>query len=405
MLYYLIIFIVVAEFALNTTLRVLNRRASHNPIPERLKGIYDEEAYRRQQAYSRECSRLGALSSVCDTLLFLVLFAFGAFAFFDHVARSCSTNLILQALLFFVIWNLISSFVALPFSVYSVFGIEQRYGFNRTTPRTFVLDYLKGKALTYVMLGVVMSVLILVYTWIPDLFWIVAWGCISIIQLFLQFVYSDLIVPLFNKQTPLQEGELRTAIEQFADKVDFKLQNIYVIDGSKRSSKANAYFTGFGSRKRIVLYDTLMEQLTTEEIVAVLAHEIGHYKHRHIVKGIFTSLLHSLLVFYLFGLVIGSSAVAEAAGCSEPSIYVNLVVFSMLLTPLDLVVGIFSSYVSRKHEWQADEFALRHGVGAPLASSLRKMSRHSLSNLTPHPWVVFTSYSHPTLLQRVEHLE
>ena len=224
-------------------------------------------------------------------------------------------------------------------------------------------------------------------------------------MLVLQFFYSDIIVPLFNKQTPLVAGELRTAIEDFARSVDFKIENIYVIDGSKRSSKANAYFTGFGAKKRIVLYDTLMEQLSTEEIVAVLAHEIGHYKHRHILKSIVWALLLNLAMFYLFSIVIDSPEIAAAAGCNEPSFHINMTVFMLLFTPIQVLTSMLENIVSRHNEWQADEFARIHDKGNALGSALRKMSAKSLSNLTPHPVVVFTQYSHPTLLQRVEHLE
>ena len=219
------------------------------------------------------------------------------------------------------------------------------------------------------------------------------------------FFYSDLIVPLFNKQRPLDQGELRDAIEAFASKVSFKLKDIYVIDGSKRSAHANAYFTGYGSRKRIVLYDTLMEQLTTDEIVGVLAHEIGHYKHGHIYKGIITSLLTNLLMFFVFGLVMKSPAIAAAAGCTEPSFHINLMVFGLVYSPFNEVLSIIDNIISRRHEWQADEFAKANGMGYAVSSALKKMSKKSLANLTPHPFTVFVRYSHPTLKDRVIHLE
>lgn len=403
MLYWSIIAIVLAEFVYGIVLTVLNRRASHSPIPEELGGIYDAEAYGRQQAYSRENSKVGMLSNVVETAFTLMMFGLGGFALFDGVALGVSANVVLRALVFFGLFYVVDTVLSVPFSAYATFSIEQRYGFNRTSPGLFVMDTLKGMAVSLVLYALLIGSVVEIYHLIPEWFWIVAWAVLSLITLGIQYIYSDLIVPLFNKQTPLEEGELRSAIEDFARSVDFRLENIYVIDGSRRSSKANAYFTGFGSRKRVVLYDTLMEQLTTEEIVAVLAHEIGHYKHRHIFKGLGIGLLSNLVLFWMFSLVIDSVAIAEAAGCAEPSFHINMTVFMLLLTPLQVVLGMAGNVISRRHEWQADEFALRHGKGGALISALKKMSAKSLSNLTPHPAVVFTQYSHPTLLQRVRH--
>ena len=404
-LYWIIIAIVVAEFAYSITLSALNRKASHQPIPALLSGIYDEEAYARQQAYSRENSRFGVVSNIVNTALLLCLFALGGFAWMDGFAREQSGNPVFIALLFFFLFYVLDFIVGLPFSIYDTFHIEAKYGFNRTTPRLFVMDTIKGFFVSLLIYGVLMGLVVWIYGLIPDYFWLIAWAVVSLITLCLQFLYSDIIVPLFNKQTPLGEGELRSAIEVFAQKVGFQLQNIYVIDGSKRSSKANAYFTGFGSRKRIVLYDTLMEQLNTNEIVAVLAHEIGHYKHRHIIKDMVSALLLNLAMFYLFSLVIDSKEIAQAAGCDIPSFHINMTVFMLLFTPIQIVISLLTNILSRKHEWEADEFACQHGLGRYQSSALKKMSAQSLTNLTPHPIVVFTQYSHPTLLQRVEHLE
>lgn len=403
-LYWTIIAIVAAEFIYSIVLSLLNRRASHQPIPRLLEGIYDDQAYQRQQAYSRENARFGLISNCVDTTLLLTLFALGGFSWFDSVSRDVSQQPILTALVFFGIFYLVDWAVGLPFSIYATFHIEEKYGFNRTTPRLFIADTLKGMVVSLVLYALLISVVVWIYGQMPTYFWLVAWGVLSVIMLVIQFLYSDLIVPLFNKQTPLAEGELRTAIEDFANRVDFKLKNIYVIDGSKRSSKANAYFTGFGSRKRVVLYDTLMEQLTTDEIVAVLAHEIGHYKHRHILKGIVSTLLTNLITFYLFSIVIDSQEIAAAAGCATPSFHINMTVFMLLFTPVQIITSMLGNIISRRHEWQADEFACQHGMGVALGNALKKMSAKSLANLTPHPAVVFTQYSHPTLLQRMEHL-
>jgi len=405
MLYFVVIAIVIAEFCYSISLTYLNSKASHNPIPAELKGIYDDAAYKRQQAYSRTNRKMGVVVNILNTSLTLSLFAFGGFAFIDGFVRSYTDNPILLTLMFMFVVYLITMIIDIPAGYYSTFVIEERFGFNKSTHKIFFLDQLKGFALNTVIMGALLAAIVWIYGLMPSYFWIVAWGVLMLVTLFFQFFYSDLIVPLFNKQTPLEEGELRTAIEEFAGKVGFAIKDIYVMDSSKRSTHANAYFTGFGSKKRIVLYDTLIQQLTTDEIVGVLAHEIGHYKHRHQLKGLLSNAMTSLLMLFLFSLVIDSKAIANAAGCSEPSFYINLLVFSMFYSPVELVLSMVNNVVSRRHEWQADEFAKVNGKGMAVSSGLRKMSANSLSNLTPHPLVVFMEYSHPTLLQRVRHLE
>ncbi len=405
MLYWIIIIIEVADYVYGLILDVLNIKASKNPIPKVLEGLYDKDQYSRQQTYFRINKRTSLWASFVNTVIWLALFAFGGYALFDSVVRCLTDSEILRTLLFFAIIGFIGWVASLPFDLYGTFVIEERFGFNKVTPKLYVTDTLKGLALSMVLGGGLLAIVVWIYTLTPHYFWLIAWAVTSVVTLIIQYFYSTLLVPIFNKQTPLPAGELRDAIESFADKVGFKLKNIYVIDGSKRSTHSNAYFTGFGKNKRVVLYDTLMDQLTADEIVGVLAHEIGHYKHHHIIKSVFVSLLLSLVVFYLFGLVIDSPRIAEAAGCAEPSFYVNLVVFSIIYTPLSEALGIVGNLSSRKNEREADQFAYEHGVGRNEASALKKMSAKSLANLTPHPVVVFVEYSHPTLKERVEALE
>ena len=403
-LYWLVICIVLAEYVWSTVLTILNIQASRQPIPDLLADIYDAERYRKQQEYAMTNRRFSLVSGAVSTLITLAIFAFGGFAVFDSAARAVSGYPVVQALVFWGIFYLISWIVSLPFDAYRTFVIEQRYGFNRTTPRLFVTDALKTLLMNWVIMGAVLALCAWIYTLAPRWFWLYAWGGVTLFSLFMQYFYSQLIVPLFNKQTPLPEGELRTAIETFAARVGFQLDNIFVIDSSKRSSKSNAYFTGFGRRKRVVLYDTLMEQLTTEEIVGVLAHEIGHYKRHHIILSSLESFATNLLMFWLFSLLIGNEALAAAAGCAEPSFHVNLAVFSFIYTPLSILLDIVTNILSRRHERQADAFAAAHDMGPAEASALKKMSAKSLANLTPHPVVVFTEYSHPTLYERVRAL-
>ena len=403
-LYWLVIGIVLAEYAWSTWLTLLNIKASRQPIPDLLSDLYDAERYRKQQDYAMTNRKFSLISGAVSTLVTLAIFAFGGFAAFDGAARSVSNAPVVQALVFWGIFYVISWVISLPFDAYRTFVIEQRFGFNRTTPKLFVTDALKTLLMNMLIMGAVLALCVWIYTLTPRWFWLIAWGAVTLFSLFMQYFYSQLIVPLFNKQTPLPEGELRTAIEAFAARVNFQLDNIFVIDSSKRSSKSNAYFTGFGRRKRVVLYDTLMEQLTTEEIVGVLAHEIGHYKHHHIIRSSLEGFATNLLMFWLFSLFIGSSALAAAAGCEAASFHVNLAVFSLIYTPVSLVLDIVTNVISRSHERQADAFAAAHGMGPAEASALKKMSVKSLANLTPHPLVVFTEYSHPTLYERVKSL-
>ena len=403
-LYGLVICFVLAEYVWSSFLTLLNVKAARQPVPAVLAGLYDEESYRRQQAYAMTNRKFTLFSGAVSTLVTLGIFAFGGFAVFDGAARSVSASPVVQTLVFWGIFSLITWFLSLPFDIYRTFVIEQRYGFNRITPKLFVADEVKGLLTSLVIMSVVLALCTWIYTLTPHWFWLLAWVAVSLFSLFMQYFYSQLIVPLFNKQTPLPEGELRTAIETFAARVDFRIDNIYLIDSSKRSSKSNAYFTGFGWRKRVVLYDTLMEQLSTEEIVGILAHEIGHYKHHHILRSLVANLISNLLMFWLFGIFISSDALALAAGCEAASFHVNLGVFSLIYTPVSLVLDIVTNILSRKHERQADAFAKAQGQGPAEATALKKMSAKSLANLTPHPLVIFTEYSHPTLAERVEFL-
>lgn len=404
-LYWTIIVIVVAEFAFDCVLRYLNIKASKQPIPKELEGLYDEETYKRQQAYSSERRRISLFGSIINTIITLGIFAFGGFAIFDGWVRQASDCPIIMAILYMLIFNIIGMIIDIPFSYYSTFTIETKYGFNRMTKKLFFMDILKSTAISTIITSLIIGVVVWIYGMVPEWFWLIAWAVVSAFQLFMQYIYTDLIVPLFNKLTPMEPGELRSAIEAFANKVDFKLDNIYMQDSSKRSTHGNAYFSGWGKRKKVVIYDTLTQQLTTEQIVGVLAHEIGHQKNGHIVKGTIIGLAMMLFTLWLFSLVIDSKDIAMAAQCTEPSFHINIMVFSMLYTPISMLTGMLMGIMSRKNEWEADEFARVHGFGKAVSDGLKAMSKHSLANLTPHPLVVFMEYSHPTLLDRVKHLE
>jgi STE24 endopeptidase len=404
-LFWLILAILLLDFLFENFLEYLNTRCMSTKLPEELKGIYDEEKYARQQAYQRENHRFGIWSGLFSFLVILAMFVFYGFAYVDQVVWNLTAHSIVAALLFFGIILFASDILHLPFSVYDTFVIEEKYGFNKTTPATFVLDKVKGWLVGGLIGGGLLALIIWIYLKTQDLFWIYAWIVITGFTIFMSLFYSTLIVPLFNKQTPLEEGELRHAIQAFADKTGFRLENIYVINGSKRSTKANAYFTGFWKKKRIVLYDTLIDDLETHELVAVLAHEIGHYKKKHVIQGLFLSIIHTGLLLFIFSLLIDSPALSRALGVEEPRFHIGLIAFGILYTPVSFLLGIFMNKLSRKNEFQADEFAATRHDPKALASALKKLSVKNLSNLTPHPVYVFFNYSHPTLLQRLAFLK
>jgi STE24 endopeptidase len=283
--------------------------------------------------------------------------------------------------------------------------IEKKYGFNTMKIRTFITDHIKSWLIALLVGAPVLGLITWFYYKTGKNFWIYAWGLITLFSVFINLFYSELIVPLFNKQTPLQEGSLRTRIESFAIKTGFKLKNIFVIDGSKRSTKANAYFAGFGPRKRIVLYDTLEKELTEEEIVAVLAHEIGHYKKKHVLRTLLSSVVLTGLMLYLFSLVVNNPMLSQAVGSEKTSFHLGLIVFGILYSPLSLLIGMLSNYISRRNEFEADRFVLENFKPEILATALKKLSVKNLSNMMPHPAYVFFHYSHPPLLSRLEKLE
>lgn len=297
-----------------------------------------------------------------------------------------------------------SDFLTTPFSYYQTFVIEEKFGFNKTTKKIFWLDKLKGWLISILIGGGVLAIIIWFYQQTGENFWIYTWILMAVFSLFINLFYAKLIVPIFNKQTPLENGELKTAIEKYAGNVGFRLNNIFVIDGSKRSKKANAYFSGFGSQKRITLYDTLINDLETDEIVAVVAHEVGHYKRKHILFNLTSSILLTGFTLFILSLFINDSIFSEALSVAVPSFHIGLIVFGIMYSPISEITGLFMNYVSRQFEYQADNFAKETFASEPLITSLKKLSKNSLSNLTPHSAYVFMHYSHPTLLERIKNL-
>lgn len=404
-LFLVIILILIADFGLERTLSFLNIKHSKLALPSILADIYDSEKYLKQQDYFRTNSRFGMISSTFSFLLTFGMYAFGGFGWLDALLTPLISNDILRSLSFFGILFLANDLLSTPFALYDTFIIEQGFEFNKVTPKIFIFDKLKGYLLSALIGGGLLYLIISIYNFSAPYFWLIAFSVVTVFSLFMSLFYSELIVPLFNKQTPLPDGELRTEIEKFAVKSNFKLKNIFVIDGSKRSTKANAYFTGFGPKKRIVLYDTLMDKLSTDEIVAVLAHEVGHYKHKHTLKNMLVSLPTTLLLFYLLGLILTSDSLAQALGGTTANFHLNVLAFGIIYSPASLLLDLLGNKLSRKYEYQADHFAAEYGFGNQLISGLKKLSSSSLSNLMPHPAYVYFHYSHPTLYQRINNIK
>ncbi|WP_136479928.1 M48 family metallopeptidase [Cognatitamlana onchidii] len=403
-LFYIIIAIIVINFIIDKILDTLNAKHFNDTLPKELEDVYDEQEYKKSQNYKGTTYKFGLFSSTFSTILTIAFLMFDGFEFVDNIARNTSNNPIIIALVFFGIIMIGNDILATPFSYYSTFVIEEKFGFNKTTKKTFFLDKIKGWLMMTIIGGCILALIIWFYQATGNLFWLYAWGVVAAFTLFMNMFYSKLIVPLFNKQTPLETGTLRDKISEYAKTVGFKLDKIFVIDGSKRSTKANAYFSGFGREKRVTLYDTLINDLEDEEIVAVLAHEVGHYKKKHIIFNLVASILLTGLTLYILSLFISNPLLSQALGVNIPSFHIGLIAFGLLYSPISEVTGLIMNIFSRKFEYQADNYAKNTYKGEPLITSLKKLSKNSLSNLTPHPAYVFMHYSHPTLLERIKNL-
>ena len=404
-IFFLILIIPLTGFITERYLDYLNSLMWSDTLPEKLKGICDDEEYRKTQLYQKDNNRLSFWSSSFNLIVILLMIIAGGFVLIDNLARGLSTNAVIISLVFFGIIGFVSDIINIPFSYYDTFIIEKKYGFNTMTIRTFITDHIKSWFIALLVGVPVLGLITWFYYKTGKNFWLYAWGLITVFSVFINLFYSELIVPLFNKQIPLPEGSLRTMIEAFSQKAGFMLRNIYIIDGSKRSTKANAYFSGFGPRKRIVLYDTLQKELSEEEIVAVLAHEIGHYKKKHVLLNLFFSVIITGLMLFLLSAVVNSPSLSQALGSGNSSFHLGLIVFGILYSPLSLLIGLLTNYVSRKNEFAADRFVRENFKPEVLATALKKLSVKNLSNMMPHPAYVFFHYSHPPLLARLEELE
>jgi STE24 endopeptidase len=402
----IILFILVGDYVLGLVVDVLNVKHLKTDLPGAFSGYYDGEKYRKSQQYLKENTRFELITGSISTPAVIAFILLGGFNWVDQWSRSFHWGPIVTGLIFAAILLFGSQILSLPFSIYSTFVIEEKYGFNKTTPGTFVLDILKGWLLVIIIGAPVFSAILWFFEKTGPMAWAYCWGALTVIQVFLMFIAPVVIMPIFNKFVPLEEGELKSAIEDYAKKQQFKMKGVFSMDGSKRSTKSNAFFTGFGRFRRIVLFDTLISKHTTEELVSILAHEMGHYKKKHILKSIIISILSTGLMFYILSIFMNNPALFAAFQMEHISIYAGLFFFGFLYAPIDMILSIFGNMLSRHHEYEADAWAVRtYQRPQSMIAALKKLSVDNLSNLTPHPLKVFLSYSHPPVLERIRAIQ
>ena len=404
-LFNILITILLIKFVIDSVLNHLNAKHFNDTLPNDVSDVYEINEYQKSQTYKRTNHNFSKITSLFSLITTLLFFFVNGFSIVDEIARGFSNNIIIITLIFFGIIIVGSDIISIPFSLYKTFVIEEKFGFNKTTKKIFFLDKIKGLLMTIILGGSILSIITWFYEFTGNYFWIYSWLLISSFSVFLNMFYSKLIVPLFNKQTILEEGDLKNDIIKYVNSVGFKAHDIYVLNGSKRSTKANAYFSGFGNQKRITLYDTLINDLENDEIVAVLAHEVGHYKRKHIFYNLTLSIILTGFALFVLSLFIKTPVLSLALGVSLPSFHIGLIAFGILYSPVSQILGIFMNYMSRKFEYQVDNYAKNTFSASPLISSLKKLSKNSLSNLTPHYLYVFFHFSHPTLLERIKNLK
>ena len=401
---YLIIGLVIFNYLFSTVLDFINGKNWRTEIPPVMKDFYPEDKYLKAKNYSKEKGKVSLISSTLSTLITLLFLVYDGYGWLDNFISLYYDIPFLKSGIFFLVLFILSDFISIPFSCYNTFVIEEKYGFNKTTVKTFVLDKIKGYLLTLIIGGVLLFGAIYIVSLLENGFWVWLWLSLSVIMLLVNMFYADLIVPIFNKLTPLENGILRKKIQSYTNKVGYSLKNIYIIDGSKRSSKANAFFSGLGPRKTIALYDTLVEKHTEEELVAVLAHEVGHYKKKHVITSLFLTIFQLGLMCFLLETCLKVGEISQALGGKEMVFHLGLVAFGILYSPVGTILSILMNINSRKNEFEADHYAKTTYSGAALELALKKLSVDSLSNLYPHPFYTFIHYSHPPLLKRLSAL-
>jgi len=403
---FIILFAFFFDFVLNVLADYLNLSRLRDDLPRDFEGVYDPERYRRSQEYLKDNTRFGWVTATFELIVILAFWFGKGFQLLDEWVRAFNYGPIVCGLIYMAALMLFKSILSLPFSIYHTFVIEERFGFNQTTWTTYILDMLKGLLLSVLLGAPLLSAILAFFEYAGTNAWWLCWMAVTLFMLGVQFVAPTWIMPLFNKFTPLEDGELKSAILSYAGSIKFPIENVYVMDGSKRSSKSNAFFTGFGAHRRIVLFDTLIKQHTTGELVAILAHEMGHYKKRHIIQSLILGILQMGFMLYLLSLFISYPGLFEAFYMPQSSVYAGLIFFAMLYSPLDFFIGLFMQRRSRTNETAADRFSVETTQDSQsMVDALKKLSVHNLSNLLPHPFYVFLNYSHPPVLQRIKALQ
>ena len=411
--FFIIISLVIFNYLFSNILDYINHRNWKDEIPNELEDFYDKEKYKKAKNYALSKNKIGLFSSSISFILVISLLFFNGYGIIDQFANSDFfksfeslkiNSSFIQSGVFFLILFILNSVISIPFSYYNTFVIEEKFGFNKTTKSTFFIDIIKSTFLSLFIGGILLFLALFLYDNLNEGFWLWLWIGLSLLMILINMFYADLIVPIFNKLTPLDDGELRNKIEKYSQDVGYLLKNIYVIDGSKRSTKANAFFSGLGPRKTIALYDTLIEKHTENELVAVLAHEVGHFKKKHIFSGLIMSIIQIGIMSFFFELCLKLPEISIAIGGSESSFHLGLVGFSIIFSPISILSGIIMNYNSRKNEFEADAYAKETFNGEDLSLALKKLSVDSLSNIYPHPLYVFFHYSHPPLIQRLRAL-
>ena len=400
-----LVLIVVLAYIVESLLDNLNQSRARNPLDPKIAGLYDAQERERSISYSAEKNRFGFYSATFSTVVMVLALSYGWFATIDNWVRERIDNQIAISLAFIALLSIISWWLNLPFQLYSIFGIEAKYGFNKITPKTFITDAIKGSILATIIGGTLLTAVLWLYQKLESSFWIFAWALVSGFSLLMFMFGTTLILPLFNKLKPIEDGELKREIEKYCASQGYSLGRLFVMDGSKRSTKANAFFSGLGKSKTIVLFDTLIEKISTKEIVAVLAHEIGHYKRKHTLSMFIFSNIQTFATFALLGWLLGYPELSTALGADQQSFHLSALAFFILFTPLSILLGLINNSWSRHNEYQADTFAKETYEVAPMRSALKKISTDSLANLSPHPLYVAFNYTHPPLLQRLNNLD
>lgn len=402
----IILFTLLVDLIVHGAADYLNLKKLRAELPPDFKGLYGARRYRRSQEYLKVNTRFGWIVSLYSLVITLAFWFGRGFPLLDNWVRSLGHGPVVNGLIFMGVLLLAKHILELPFDIYATFVIEARFGFNKTTWKTYVADMVKGLGLMVVIGGPLLAAVLAFFEYAGPYAWVWCWAAVTLFSLVMQYVAPTWIMPLFNKFEPLEEGELKSAILDYAQSIHFPLENVFIMDGSKRSAKSNAFFTGFGKHKRVVLFDTLVEQHTTAELVAVLAHEMGHYKKRHIQINLILGILQMGVMFWLLSQFLTVQALFDAFYMEHQSVYAGLIFFGMLYSALDFILGFFLQMMSRQHEFQADRFAAQTTKDpVSLADALKKLSVHNLSNLRPHPFYVWLNYSHPPILERLKALK